>query len=75
MVYRIMFVASKKNNLESLYKFETTEIDGQIYYKDYTTELDLENRVKELLNSGYSKSDFVIVSVKNYNIETDLYEV
>lgn len=74
MKYKIMFVVSKKDNLESLYKFETTEIDKTIQYKEYTTELDLENRVIELLSKGYSKDDFIIVTVKDYNIDTDIYK-
>lgn len=73
MKYQIMFVAVNKENLETAYKFETTDVDGAIQYKYYTTDLDLENRVKDLLNSGYAKSDFIIVTVKDYNIETDIY--
>lgn len=73
MKYQIMFVAVEKENLETVYRFETTDVDGTIQYKYYTTDLDLENRVKDLLNSGYAKSDFIIVTVKDYNIETDIY--
>ena len=73
MKYQIMFVAANKENLETAYKFETTDVDGTIQYKYYTTDLDLENRVKDLLNNGYAKSDFIIVTVKDYNIETDIY--
>ena len=73
MKYQIMFVAVEKENLETVYRFETTDVDATIQYKYYTTDLDLENRVKDLLNSGYAKSDFIIVTVKDYNIETDIY--
>lgn len=72
MKYRIMFVVSAKENLESVYKFETTEVDGVVQCKEYTTDVDLENRVLELLNNGYSKSDFIIVSVRDYDIDTDI---
>lgn len=73
MKYQIMFVAANKENLETAYKFEITDVDGTVQYKYYTTDLDLENRVKDLLNNGYAKSDFIIVTVKDYNIETDIY--
>lgn len=73
MRYQIMFVVSEKENLESLYRFETTEIDGVIQEKYYDTDIDLENRVRELLNNGYAKSDFIIVIKKNYNVDTDIY--
>lgn len=70
--YRIMFVASKKDNLESLYKFETTEIDGIVQYKEYDNLTDVADRAVELLSNGYSKDDFIIVTVKDYNIDTDI---
>lgn len=70
--YRIMFVVSKKDNLESLYKFETTEIDGIVQYKEYDNLTDVADRAVELLSNGYSKDDFIIVTVKDYNIDTDI---
>lgn len=71
MYYRIMFCVSERDNLSSLYKFETEEIEGKIQYKDYT-KIELKNKVEDLLNHGISKSDFIIISLIDYNIVTDM---
>lgn len=74
MVYRIMFAVSKKDNYETLYKYDTTEIDGEIKPREFSAEQELEEYVKKLLET-YSKSDFIIVTEKEYNIDTDIYNV
>ena len=75
MTYRIMFVAQEKPNYETVYKFDTTEIDGEIKYREFSTEQELDTYVESLLNEGgYAKKDFIVVSVKDYNVESDIYK-
>ena len=39
----------------------------------FSTELELDNYVEDLLNNkGYAKSDFIIVTVKDYDVSTDI---
>lgn len=74
MKYRIMLAVSKKDNYETLYQYKTTEVDGEIKPKEFSTEQELDAYVENLLNKeGYSKSDFIIVSVVDYNVEADIY--
>lgn len=72
MKYRIMLAVSKKDNYETLYQYDTTEIDGEVKPREFNTEQELEEYVKTLLEA-YSKSDFIIVTEKEYSIDTDIY--
>lgn len=73
-VYRIMFVVQEKNNLETIYKFDTTEVDGEVKYREFNTETSLDDYVEYLLNEGgYAKKDFIVVSVKDYNVKSDIF--
>lgn len=73
-IYRIMFVVQEKSNLETIYKFDTTEIDGEIKYREFNTETSLDDYVEYLLNEGgYAKKDFIVVSVKDYNVKSDIF--
>ena len=73
-VYRIMFVVQEKNNLETIYKFDTTEVDGEVNYREFNTETSLDDYVEYLLNEGgYAKKDFIVVSVKDYNVKSDIF--
>ena len=38
MVYRIMFVVQEKDDLGTIYKFDTTEIDGVTQYREFSTD-------------------------------------
>lgn len=73
-VYRIMFAVQSKNDLETIYKFDTIEVDGEIKYREFNTETALDDYVEYLLNEGgYAKKDFIVVSVKDYNVKSDIF--
>lgn len=75
MIYRIMFVVQERENLETVYKFDTIEIDGEIQYREFNTETALDDYVEYLLNEGgYSKKDFIVVSVVDYDVEADIFD-
>ena len=75
MVYRIMFVEKEKDNLGNIYGFDTIDIDGEIKYREYKTETELDDYVEYLLNdAGYAKKDFIVVSIRDYNVDADIYE-
>ena len=74
-MYRILELVSKKDNHQSLYKFQTTEIDGVIQPREFETDESLDEYVEDLLNNkGYAKSDFLVVSVKEYGVKADIVE-
>lgn len=74
MIYRIMFVVQEKDDFGTIYKFDTTEIDGVTQYREFNTETELDDYVEYLLNEGgYAKKDFIIVSVKDYNVRSDIF--
>lgn len=75
MTYRIMFVVQEKSNLETIYKFDTIELNGEIKYREFSTDQELDTYVEDLLNDkGYAKKDFIVVSVKDYSVEADICE-
>lgn len=74
MIYRIMFVVQEKDDLGTIYRFDTTEVDGVTEYREFNTETELDDYVEYLLNeSGYAKKDFIVVSVKDYNVKSDIF--
>lgn len=67
--YRIMFLLSKKENLNDLYKFDTTEIDGEVFYREFSTLEEADAYIETLLNQqGYSKEDILLVREKEFNV-------
>ena len=75
MVYRIMFVEKEKDNLGNIYRFDTIDIDGEIKYREFKTETEIDDYVEYLLNdAGYAKKDFIVVSIRDYNVDADIYE-
>ena len=74
MVYRIMFAVQQKSNYGTVYKFDTVELDGEIKYREFVSETELDTYVEYLLNEGgYAKKDFIVVSVKHYNVKSDIF--
>lgn len=74
MVYRIMFVEKEKDDLGNIYRFDTIDIDGEIKYREFKTETELDDYVEYLLNdAGYAKKDFIIVSIRDYNVKSDIF--
>lgn len=72
-MYRIMLLKEAKENYGSLYAFKTQVLDGETKPLEFSTELELDNYVEDLLNNkGYAKSDFIIVTVKDYDVSTDI---
>lgn len=73
-MYRIMIVKKEGiNKLDNFYQFLTTvdEYGNTVAYeaKDLP---ELDAKVEEMLNGVYAKKDFIIVEVKNYNIDADI---
>lgn len=67
--YRVMFLLSKKENLNDLYKFATTEIDGKVFYREFTTLEEADAYIETLLNQqGYSKEDILLVREKEFEV-------
>lgn len=67
--YRLMFLLSKRENLEDLYKFDTTEIDDKIVYREFETLEEADSYVETLLNQqGYSKEDIIVVREKEFDV-------
>lgn len=67
--YRVMFLLSKKENLNDLYKFATTEIDGEVFYREFSTLEEADAYIETLLNQqGYSKEDILLVREKEFNV-------
>ena len=72
-MYRIMELKEPKTNYGSLYSFKTTEIDNEITPIEFETDAELDEYVEDLLNNkGVAKSDFIIVTIKDYDIETNI---
>lgn len=67
--YRVMFLLSKKENLNDLYKFATTEIDGVVSYREFATLEEADAYIETLLNQhGYSKEDILLVREKEFDV-------
>lgn len=60
-MYRIMIAQAKRDNYETLYKYLTTNIDGEVIPLELGSE------------EGYAKSDFIIVRVVDYTIDATAY--
>ena len=73
-MYRIMLAKSKKENYGSLYQFLTSTVDGVTTPVEFSSEQALDTYVETMLNGSYSKSDFIIVQVMDYNIDAVIYE-
>lgn len=72
-MYRIMVVKSKRENYGSLYQYLTTTIDGVTMPVEIKNKEELDVKVEKMLNAeGYSKDDFIVVQVVDYNIDVDI---
>jgi len=73
-MYYIMLVVKKQDNYESYYKFMTV-VNDQNQTVPYVANTlgELDEKVEEMLNGDYRKSDFIIVSKTDYNIGADLF--
>ena len=68
-MYRIMIAQAKRDNYETLYKYLTTNIDGEVIPLELGSKEALDKRVEKMLNEeGYAKSDFIIVRVVDYTM-------
>ncbi len=73
-MYRIMKVASKKDNYASLYQYLTTTTDGVTTPLEIETKEALDAKIETMLNDdGYSKADFIVVEVIDYSIDATDY--
>lgn len=73
-MYRIMIAQAKRDNYETLYKYLTTNIDGDVIPLELGSKEALDKRVEKMLNEeGYAKSDFIIVRVVDYTIDATAY--
>lgn len=75
MTYRILLVASEKEDYGSLYKYLTvTDTEGNIIPYEAQSVEELDAMVESMLNGNYAKKDFIIVSVLDYAILADIAE-
>lgn len=75
-MYKIMLVTSHRDRYESLYKFKTEVVHDEVLPVELQTKEDLDAYVEEMLNNeGYSKKDFIIVRVIDYDIDARNYQV
>lgn len=72
-MYRIMLVMSKKAAFQSLYQFLTKTVNGVTEILEIESKEALDTLVESMLNSGYAKSDFIIVRVVDYELSADHY--
>lgn len=64
----------KRDNYETLYKYLTTNIDGEVIPLELGSKEALDKRVEKMLNEeGYAKGDFIIVRVVDYTIDATAY--
>lgn len=74
-MYRIMIAQAKRDNYETLYKYLTTNIDGEVIPLELGSKEALDKRVEKMLNEeGYAKSDFIIVRT-DVNADTSNIDV
>ena len=72
-MYKIMLVKSKRCECQSLYQFLTTTVDDVVKPVEFETIEELDAFVESMINNGYSKSDFIIVHVIDYEISAGPY--
>lgn len=71
-MYRIMLKV-KEAGVDSLYRFlATTDEEGNVIPYETEDEYALDVKVESMLNNGYSKQDFIIVSTRDFNINADI---
>lgn len=69
-MYRIMVVKSERENYGSLHQYLTTTIDGVTKPMEFADAESLDKQVEKMLrDDGYSKSDFIVVKVVDYEID------
>lgn len=74
-MYRIMLVAKEGENYSTLYKYLTvTNTNGDVVPYEATTIEELDTQVESMLNGEYRKKDFIIVTVTDYEVVSDLAE-
>lgn len=65
-----MVVKSERENYGSLHQYLTTTIDGVTKPMEFSDAESLDKYVEKMLrDDGYSKSDFIVVKVVDYEID------
>ncbi len=72
-MYRIMIVASKKDNAKSLYQYLTSTVNNVTAPLEFATKEALDEYVEKMLNGDYAKSDFIIVKPVEYSLTAGAY--
>lgn len=75
-MYRIMLMIKEgKNDCDSLYKYLTvTNTSGDVVPYEAATIEELDTQVESMLNGEYRKKDFIIVTITDYEVVSDLAE-
>ena len=74
-MYRIMLVAKEGENYSTLYKYLTvTNTNGDVVPYEASTIEELDTQVESMLNGEYRKKDFIIVTITDYEVVSDLAE-
>ena len=73
-MYRIMLVEKEgTNKYNSTYQFMTTvDSEGNKIFYEAADLTELDEKVESMLNGKYAKKDFIIVQVKDYNIDANI---
>ena len=73
-MYRVMVVASRRENCGTLYKLLTHTVDEETVPIEIETKEELDIFVEKLLNEeGFSKDDFIIIDYIDYSIDAKDY--
>ena len=72
-MYRIMLRKKERADCGSLYSFMTAEENGVTNPVEIETKEELDEKVEEMLNGGYAKTDFIVVNVIDYTIDAKDY--
>lgn len=72
MAYRLL-VNKKEDGKNSLYNFLTKTVNGVVEYEEFSTDVELDTYIEDVLNKGlYKKTDLIPVEVKDYSISADI---
>lgn len=72
-MYRILKRCMNDNNNNSVYQFLDTTVDGVTKPVELADDTELKEYVEDMLNNGgYSVADFLVVTLKEFSIETDI---
>lgn len=74
-MYCILLKREDRGEFGSLFQFMTTVTDKEQKLVSFESDEELDEFVEKMINEdGYAKSDFVIVSVKDFHLTSDIFD-